>query len=53
MNNQEVRRNYSFKLNEFLFFKAEFYAFKSIPEFDDHDKQYFAIGHVKLEIQTK
>ncbi|CAF1119887.1 unnamed protein product, partial [Rotaria sordida] len=33
--------------------EAEFYALKTIPEFDEHDNQYFAIGHVKLEIQKK
>ncbi|CAF1389080.1 unnamed protein product, partial [Rotaria sp. Silwood1] len=33
--------------------EAEFYAFKSMLEFDDHDNQYFTIGHIKLEIQKK
>ncbi|CAF3277208.1 unnamed protein product, partial [Rotaria sp. Silwood2] len=33
--------------------EAEFYALKSMLEFDDRDSQYFSIGHVKLEIQKK
>ncbi|UJR34182.1 hypothetical protein I4U23_021588 [Adineta vaga] len=33
--------------------EAEFFAMKSLPEFDEHDPQYFSIGHVKLEIQKK
>jgi hypothetical protein len=53
MNNQEVRKKLFIIHSIELLFKAEFYAFKSIPEFDDQDKQYFAIGHIKLEIQTK
>ncbi|CAF1553476.1 unnamed protein product, partial [Adineta ricciae] len=33
--------------------EAEFYALKSIPELDDHDPQFFSVGHVKLEVQKK
>ncbi len=54
MNNQEVRRDDLFySLDKLTDFQAEFYAFKSMTEFDDHDKEYFSIGHVKLEIQKK